>query len=88
MASYPIIKSFVEYRNKLKTLKISSKGADKIVTLNVECPDGIVIEGLSIKLDSRPVDVSTSGKSEIKEVGGKYFLITDVKNSDEMTIKF
>jgi len=80
--------SIVEYRNKLKTLKISSKGADKIVTLNVECPDGIVIEGLSIKLDSRPVDVSTSGKSEIKEVGGKYFLITDVKNSDEMTIKF
>ena len=80
--------SIVEYRNNLKTLKISSKGADKIVTLNVECPDGIVIEGLSIKLDSRPVDVSTSGKSEIKEVGGKYFLITDVKNSDEMTIKF
>jgi hypothetical protein len=80
--------AIVEYRNRLKTLKISSKIADKSVTLNVECPDGIVIEGLSIKLDSRPVDVSTSGKNEIKEVGGKYFLITDVKNGDEITIKF
>ncbi|MBK6876525.1 MAG: hypothetical protein IPG99_08775 [Ignavibacteria bacterium] len=80
--------AIVEYRNKLKTLKISSKAADKSVTLNVDCPDGIVIEGLSIKLDSRPADVSTSGKSEVKEVGGKFYLITDVKNGDEMTIKF
>ena len=80
--------AIVEYRNKLKTLKISSKAADKSVTLNIDCPGGIVIEDLSIKLDSRPADVSTSGKSEMREVGGKFFLITDVKNGDEIAIKF
>ena len=78
----------VEYRNKLKTFSISSKAADNSITLNVDCPDGIVIEDLSIKFDKRPVDVSTSGKSKIKEFGGKFYLVTDVKNGDEMIIRF
>jgi hypothetical protein len=78
----------VDFRNKLKTLKISSKRDDKQVTLHFDCPEGTSIEGVSFKLSGRPADVSSSAKSEIKEVSGKFFLVMDIKNGDEMAIKF
>ncbi len=80
--------AIVNFRNKLKTLKITCNIEGRNARLIFQCQEAETIDGLSFLLGSKPQDLSYSGRSEVKEIEGKFYLITEVKNGEELVVKF
>ncbi|MBX7043390.1 MAG: hypothetical protein K1X85_10865 [Ignavibacteria bacterium] len=78
----------VEYRNKLKDLFIHSAQGSGTVELKFTCRDGEGISGLTIEMQKKPAEVDSVQEYELKEYGGKSYLILHVKNGDEVKIRF
>ena len=76
------------FRNKLKNLSVNISESGKDIKLKINLPEQINIQGLSFKLRSKPNNISANNKYEIKEINGIYYLITDVKNGDEINLDF
>jgi hypothetical protein len=76
----------VEYRKSFKTLFVQSSRDGNNITLRFNCPEGLSIEGISLKLGKRPSKVSASCNYEIKESQGRYYIVADVRNGDEIAI--
>ena len=80
--------AIVNFRNKLKSLKIICNIENRKAKLIFQCPEGDTIDGLSFVLGSKPQEISYSGRSEIKEFDGKLYLVAEIKNGEELLIKF
>lgn len=76
------------FRNKLKFLSVNISESGNDFRLKINLPEQINIHGLSFRLRSKPTNVSASGKYDLREINGIYYLITDVKNGDEISIDF
>ena len=76
------------FRNKFKSLSVNISESGNEIKLKINLPEQINIQGLSFKLRSRPNNISANNKYELKEISGIYYLITDVKNGDEISMDF
>lgn len=72
------------YRNKLKVLSVYVSQSGNEITLKINLPEGILIKGFSLKIDSRLKSSGGTISSDIKEINGKNYIIADVKNNDEI----
>ena len=76
------------YRNNLKNLDVSLSVSGKEILLKIVLPVQLTIKELSFKLGSKPANTITNNKYELKESNGNFYLITDVKNGDEIVLTF
>ena len=74
------------FRNKLKVLTVGISESGKSIKLKINLPEGIIINGLSFRLRTKPLNISANNKYDTKEINGNYYLITDAKNGDEIAI--
>ncbi len=77
-----------DFRNKLRDLSVNVSGSGKDVKLKINLPEDVSIEDLSFKLSSMPEKVISTGKYELNEARGNYYLTSDVKNGDEIIITY
>ena len=80
------LEEVASFRNKLKDLTVGISESGNEIKLRINLPDQVNIFGLSFKLRSKPSGITASGKYDLKEIKGVYYLITDAKNGDEITI--
>jgi len=80
------LEEVASFRNKLKDLTVGISESGNEIKLRINLPDQVNISGLSFKLRSKPSGITASGKYDLKEIKGVYYLITDAKNGDEITI--
>ncbi len=80
--------AIVNFRNKLKSLKITYKKEGREVRLMFQCPEADIIDGLSFLLGSKPQEISYNGRNEVKEFEGKFYLVSEIKNGEELIIRF
>lgn len=78
----------VDYRNRMKGLLIQATQEAGGVVLKFRCLDGSGIEGLTLEMKKRPSDVSADSSYELKELEGKNYLIMDIKDGEEVRIRF
>jgi len=76
------------YRNKLKDLLVNISESGKSVKLKINLPEQTAIKELSFKLNSNPDNIDSKNNCNIKQINGIYYLITDVKNGDEINLSF
>ena len=74
------------FRNKLKDLSVNISESGNEIKLKINLPEQMNIQGLSFKLRSKPSNVNSTGKYELKELNGVYYLVMDAKNGDEIVL--
>lgn len=82
------LEEVAEYRNKLKELNVQLSESGKEIKLKIILPEQITVKGFSLKLKSKPENVRVTDKYDLKEINHVYYLITDVKKDDEISMSF
>lgn len=82
------LEEVAEYRNKLKELNVQLSESGKEIKLKIILPEQITVKGFSLKLKSKPENVRVTDKYDLKEINHVYYLITDVKKNDEISMSF
>lgn len=82
------LEEVAEYRNKLKELNVQLSESGKEIKLKIILPEQITVKGFSLKLKSKPKNIRVTDKYDLKEINHVYYLITDVKKDDEISMSF
>ncbi|MEP7146657.1 MAG: beta-galactosidase trimerization domain-containing protein [bacterium] len=77
-----------KYRNDLRDLSVGISESDNAAGLKISLPDQTVIHGLTFRFIEKPDRVDAKNKYDLKEMNGLNYLITDVRNGDEILITF
>ena len=82
------LENVADYRNKLKELSVNITRSGNEIKLKINLPEQISIQGLSFKLRTKPANISSNAKHDLKESNGVYYLVLDAKNGDEIAIDY
>ena len=78
------LENVAAFRNKLKDLSIEASESGDDVRLKITLPDSISVKTFSLKFEVKPENISASEKFDLNEASGNYYLVTDIKNGDEI----